>query len=128
LILARDRAYALSRQAEILDTDARNALEFAIARRAEQQAESSRQMAVASHRLNLLVAFFFPIATLSAIFGTNFRHGLSEMDDAMRPLPLILLVTTGLVLGVLLTSFVTRRAAAQVHDESAKPVRHRSKS
>jgi hypothetical protein len=112
LILARDRAYSLSRTAEILDTDARNALDFAIARRAEQQAASSHQMAVASHRLNLLVAFFFPIATLSAIFGTNLRHGLAEIDEAAGPLPLLAMVAIGMFLGVALTIFVTRQAPA----------------
>lgn len=127
LIVARDRAYALSRQAELLDTDARHALDFAIARRAEQHAASSQQMAIASHRLNLLVAFFFPIATLSAIFSTNLRHGLSELDNAAKPLPLIVMVAMGLMLGMLLTWFVTRRAPARPPNDHAKPGGQRSK-
>jgi hypothetical protein len=44
-------------------------------------------MAVAPHRLNLLAATFFPLATLSAIFGAMFAmmhanqdHGLHNID------------------------------------------------
>ncbi len=73
LIVVRDEASDLTRRAELLNEDARNGLEFAIAWQAEQQAEISHQMSVAAHRLNLLVAFFFPIATLMAIFGTSLQ-------------------------------------------------------
>jgi hypothetical protein len=37
-------------------------------------------MAVASHRLNLLAATFFPIATISAIFSMHLSHGLDISD------------------------------------------------
>jgi hypothetical protein len=127
LIIARDRAYSLSRTAELLDTDARNALDFAIARRAEEQAATSHRMSVSAHRLNLLVAFFFPIATLSAIFGSNLRHGLGEIDAATAPLPLIAMVGVGLFLGVVLTTFVTHRAST-ARVRPAGPDRQKSKT
>ena len=78
--------------------------------------------AVSAHRLNLLVAFFFPIATLSAIFSTNFRSGLGQLDNLYRPLPLILLLASGLLLGVVLTVFVTRRSrrARPSNDQNSK--------
>ena len=60
----------------LLYNEARNSLDFSIARRGEEQARSSHRMAVSAHRLNLLAAFFFPIATLTALFGVNLRHGL----------------------------------------------------
>ena len=110
LILARDRAYELMRQAELLYEHAKNVLEFEIARQAEQQAESSHHMAIAAHRLNLLAAFFFPIATLMAVFGANLRHGMEDWDTTVAPAPLIVVLGTGLVLGVALTWYVTRRA------------------
>src|SRR4051812_17829514 len=62
LINARDRAADLERAAEQLTGDVRNALDFAVARRTEEQAASAQQMAVSQHRLNVLAAFFFPIA------------------------------------------------------------------
>ena len=109
LIVARDRAYALSRRAELLQADARNALDFAIAARAEEQAATGHQMAIAAHRLNLLVAFFFPIATLSAIFGMDLGHGMENLDDATAPVPLLAVIGMGLLLGTILTTFVTRQ-------------------
>jgi hypothetical protein len=108
LIVVRDQASDLTRRAELLQEDSRNGLEFAIAWQAEQQAESSYQMSVAAHRLNLLVAFFFPIATLMAIFGTNLKTGLETWNEATGPLPLVALIVAGLLCGVILTGFVTR--------------------
>jgi hypothetical protein len=108
LIVVRDQASDLTRRAELLNEDARNGLEFAIAWQAEQQAEISHQMSVAAHRLNLLVAFFFPIATLMAIFGTTLKTGLESWDQAKGPLPLFALIAIGMLCGVVLTGFVTR--------------------
>ena len=67
-------------------------------------------MAVAAHRLKMLVAFFFPIATLTALFDANFRHGLEEWDRVNAPLPLIVLISAGLLCGALLTGFIARPA------------------
>jgi hypothetical protein len=108
LIVVRDQAYELARRVELMQEDARNGLEFAIAWQAEQQAETSHQMSVAAHRLNLLVAFFFPIATLMAIFGTNLKTGMEAWDQANGPLPLLALIAAGLFCGVILTGFVIR--------------------
>jgi hypothetical protein len=110
LIVARDEAYEMSRRADLLYDDAKNGLEFAIARQAEAQAESSRRMAVAAHRLNVLVALFFPIATLTAIFGMNLRHGLEQYDTRFAPGLLIGVTAAGLLLGVIITGFITRPA------------------
>jgi hypothetical protein len=116
LIVARDAVYDLTRRADILHHDAKNGLEFAIAWQAEQQAESSYQMSVATHRLNLLVAFFFPIATATAIFGANLKHGLEKWDLTSGPLPLLVVLGAGLVAGLILTSFVAQRAERPKRD------------
>ncbi len=105
LINARDRAYDIARTAELLYNEAKNSLEFEIARRTEQQAASARQMSVSAHRLNLLAAFFFPIATITAIFGVNLQHGFETQS---APLPFVVVLGAGLLLGVVLKSFVTR--------------------
>lgn len=102
----RDRAYALSRQAEILQTDTKVGLDYRIARQAEQQSQSSQQMAAAAHRLNLLVAFFFPIATLTAIFGVNLWLPWREIES---PVPLAGLLGAGLFAGLVLMLFVAHR-------------------
>jgi hypothetical protein len=130
LIVVRDEASDLTRRAELLQEDSRNGLEFAIAWQAEQQAETSYQMSVAAHRLNLLVAFFFPIATLMAIFGTSLRNGLEPWDQTHGPLPLLALIAAGLFCGVMLTGFVTRptrRPQRSLQSNSSSSPTRRSK-
>lgn len=109
LLLWRDRAYAISRSADLLHNDAKNALDFAVAERAEEEAESSRRALSAAYRLNILVACFFPIATMAAIFGVNLRHGLEGYDKVHAPYPLIAILGVGLLLGLFLTTFINRK-------------------
>jgi hypothetical protein len=130
LIVARDQAYELTRRADLLHHDAKNGLDFAVAWQAEQQAESSYQMSVATHRLNLLVAFFFPIATLMTVFGANLRHGFEGWDQANGPLPLLAMLAAGLLCGIFLTGFVTRpahRPQRHLHSNSSGSATKRSK-
>ncbi|MEX2306406.1 MAG: hypothetical protein WD738_02375 [Pirellulales bacterium] len=130
LIVARDQAYDLTRRADLLHADAKNGLDFAVAWQAEQQAESSYQMSVATHRLNLLVAFFFPIATLMTVLGANLRHGFEGWDRANSPVPLLAMLAAGLAFGFLLTGFVTRparRPQLDLHRSSSSSATRRSK-
>ncbi|MBI2480873.1 MAG: hypothetical protein HYV60_20265 [Planctomycetia bacterium] len=89
----------------MLLAEVKNALDVAVAKRAEEQAVTSHRMSVSSHRLNVLVAIFFPLATLMAIFGANLRHG---WEDAWPPIPMLVVIALGLALGGILTMFVTR--------------------
>ncbi|MDX1946405.1 MAG: hypothetical protein SFU86_13475 [Pirellulaceae bacterium] len=104
LINFRDRAYELERTADLLVGDVRNALEFATAKKAEEQAAHTHQMAVAAHRLNLLAAFFFPIATLSAVFGSGLAHPLERLLPP--PLAFFAVLLAGLTLGIGLLLFL----------------------
>lgn len=105
LINYRDRAYTLERQADLLASDAKNALDYAIARRAEEQAKASEQMAVSAHRLNILAAFFFPLATISGLLGMDVKTGI-DRATVNSYLPLLGSIGLGLFAGVLLTVFV----------------------
>lgn len=100
LIDFRDRAYDLERRADLLYSGSKNALDYAVARRAEEQAVASQRMAVAAHRLNLLVAFFFPIATLAAVLGVNLTFPYRDVDGFG---PFAVFVAVGLSAGILLT-------------------------
>ncbi|MEZ6047017.1 MAG: CorA family divalent cation transporter [Planctomycetaceae bacterium] len=111
LIDYRDRAYTLERKADLLYQDSRNGLDYAIAKQHEEQAKNSEEMALAAHRLNVLAAFFFPIATLSAIFGVNLHHGYEEVDG---PIPFLIVLGIGLITGFLLKAYVTRKPKKQV--------------
>lgn len=103
IINFRDRAYDIERTAELVYHGAQNSLDYIVARQTEEQARSSHQMAIAAHRLNLLAAFFFPIATLSAVFGVNLLHGYEQVPP---PIPFLAVMACGLLMGVVLTRFV----------------------
>lgn len=103
----RDKAYELSRQADLLYEDAKNSMDVAVVRRADEQAAASHQMSIAAHRLNMLAAMFFPFATLGAIFGTTLTDNWSWRDS---PLPFILFLIVGLLIGGFLAKFVSRTA------------------
>lgn len=107
LIMLRDAAYAMSRRVELLAADTRHALDYRIAMRAEEQAENSEKMAASAHRLNLLVAFFFPLATITGIFGMNLNNPLEDFSEKSGALILIVVLLFGLILGAVLTAFVT---------------------
>jgi hypothetical protein len=104
LINHRDIAYDLERSSELLLADAQNGLDFAVARQAEAQAASSHRMAMSAHRLNLLAAFFFPLATLSAVLGVNMQHGYEHLPG---PIPFYVMVGIGLAAGLVLMLFVS---------------------
>lgn len=106
LINLRDRAYDLERRAELLYAGAKNSLDFAVAQRSEEQSSAANRMAQSAHRLNLLAAFFFPLATLSAVFGVNLKFGLEENPP---PWGFLGLVGVGLLMGIVLAAFVTPR-------------------
>lgn len=110
LLLWRDRAYVLARSVELLHNDAKNALDFAVAQRAEEEAESSRRAATAAYRLNMLAACFFPVATLAAIFGVNLHHGMEAWDEQYAPLPMLAILGGGFLIGVVLMLFINRRS------------------
>jgi len=76
IIDLRDWAYDIERSLDLLYEDTRNALDFNIARKAEEQARLSRQELQTAHRLNVLAAIFFPITAIASIFGMNLPSGL----------------------------------------------------
>lgn len=121
IINMRDQAYQIERMAELLYADAKNSLDFIIAQRTEEQAESSYQMAMSSHRLNVLAAFFFPLATLSAIFGVNMFHGWEQENfDPNSKVPFVVMIGIGLIVGFLLKSFITRETPTKPNARSSK--------
>lgn len=81
LVELRDLAYEIERNLELLLEDTRNELQYRTAREAEEQARVSRAALHASHRLNTLAAWFFPLTAITSLFGMNFAHGL----DTSKP-------------------------------------------
>lgn len=106
LIDVRDRSYDLCRQAELLYEDTKNSMEVAIVRRADEQTRVAHQMMVASHRLNMLVSLFFPIATLGSILGTTLTDGWSWSHS---PIPFAAFLVTGALSGVIMANYIGRK-------------------
>lgn len=106
LIDLRDRGYELSRRAELLHTDTKNAMDVAVIRRAEEQSTIAARMAQATYRLNRMVALFLPLATLSAIFSTYFTQSWAWLQN---PLSFIVFLGIGSLAGLLLLFFISRK-------------------
>ncbi len=107
MIDCRDRAYEISRRAELLLEEAKTSMEVAVVRRAEEQAAASHRMLVSAHRLNVLAALFFPFGTLGAVFGTTLTEnwGWSQDVTAFK-----YFIMGGCIAGPLLALFISRPA------------------
>ena len=115
LINFRDKSYQLVRTAELCQTSAKNGLEFSIAKKTEEQAKASHQMANAAHRLNLLAGFFFPLVTIATVYGMQ----LITVDPKYSTLLFFCLIGIGLICGLVLTGFVSAKSTPE-KTENAK--------
>lgn len=106
LINHRDRAYDLSRTAELTYQFAKDSMDVAVVRKAEEQAAASAKMEAAAHRLNIMAALFFPLATLGGIFGTTLTDGWSWAETST---PFYLFLGGGLLAGIILASLISKR-------------------
>jgi hypothetical protein len=110
LINLRDQVGEIERGIELLHGDAKNGLDFTVARQAEQQAERTYDMAVSAYRLNLLAAVFFPVATLSTVYGAVFGMILAHGDQGWStPALFWLLLGLGLMCGFVLARIIARK-------------------
>jgi hypothetical protein len=71
LINARDLAADVERAIDLVASDARAGMEYSLARSSAEQAHFAHEATLEARKLNRLVAFFFPLATLVAVFGMN---------------------------------------------------------
>jgi hypothetical protein len=71
IINLRDQAAELERAIDLVASDAKSGMDFTLAEAANQQAISAEAANHEARRLNRLAAFFFPLATLVAVFGMN---------------------------------------------------------
>lgn len=78
LIDLRDEAVGLARGLELLLADARLALDYRLARQAEEQVLAAQAVSRAQHKLNILAALTLPLMTLAALFGMNLPSGLES--------------------------------------------------
>lgn len=101
----RDAAMDIARAFEILLADLRAALDFRIAKKAEQQYIRSEEIAAAQHKLNVLAAFTFPVMAFATLLGMNLRHGFEKQS------PYIFwgVLLCGVLIGVFVKSWILRK-------------------
>lgn len=102
LIDCRDRAADLARGMELLVGDSRLALDFRLARNAEEQAQFALAGNRAQQKLNVLAAWTFPLMTLAAVFGMNLRGGFENLPEIW----FWLVFAAGVVLGMTAKAWV----------------------
>jgi hypothetical protein len=103
LILARDVAIGLERGIDLAAGDAKAGMDFSLAVNAESQAGAAHEASQEARRLNRLVAFFFPLATLVAIFGIN------PPSEVMLMPGLWVVLALGVAAGIAVTLLIGRR-------------------
>jgi len=105
LISLRDMANDIERSVELVHADAKNGLEYTIAKRTEEAADLSERIAKSGHRLNLLAALFFPVTAVGTMFGMNLTHGL---EDAAAPLMFWVVLVLAFAVGFFVRSSISR--------------------
>ena len=102
LIVLRDMAVDIERGMELLAHDAKNGMDFALAEAGEAQAQEAREATLEARRLNRMAAVFFPLATLTGIFGMN------EPESIMAMPGFWLIISLGVGIGALLGLSIRR--------------------
>jgi Mg2+ and Co2+ transporter CorA len=100
VITLRDQAADLERAIELVAADAKAGMDFTLAESASQQAASAEVANLEARRLNRLAAFFFPLATLVAVFGMN------SPEEVCKSSGFWVVLGIGIVLGFLVHSVV----------------------
>jgi hypothetical protein len=93
IIDLRDWAYDLERTLDLLYVDTKNALDYHVAHKSEEEARLSLQSIQIANRLNTLAAIFFPLTAIASVFGMNLRSGF---EGAAGMFWLVLLAGIGL--------------------------------
>jgi hypothetical protein len=110
IINARDAAGEVERAAELLGSEAKNALDFEMAEAAETQARLNGELAQTGHRLNMLAAIFLPLTAVGSLFGMNLPHGLESMGG---PMTFWLIAIAGLLLGLVIRGSLSKRTQVE---------------
>lgn len=101
IISLRDDAASVSRNLELLNTDTQSAIDYDIAKKAEEQAVIGEQSVKATNRLNFIAAICLPLTAISGAFGMNLPIGLEKAPVALFWCVLL----SGIILGIILSSW-----------------------
>ena len=106
LIDFRDKADVMQRNFELLYTDCKNGLDYAVAKKAEEQSELQKPALLVGHRLNIIMALFLPVTAAASLLGMNVPHGLESSS------PWVFASIVGIfgVLGLLMKAWVSKKS------------------
>jgi hypothetical protein len=104
LINLRDRAVDLERAIDLVASDAKDGMEFALAENTEEQSRFAHEATLEARKLNRLAAFFFPLATLVAIFG------MSPPGEVIKMSGFWLVIAAGIVAGLVIRMMPSGKA------------------
>ncbi|MCG5060428.1 MAG: hypothetical protein KA714_21235 [Limnoraphis sp. WC205] len=102
LIDFRDETYEIERSLDLLYQNSKNALDFAMAKKAEEQTRLSLESLRSANRLNLLASIFFPLTAISCVFGMNLSSGL----ETQSPVLFWMVFISGIFLGLIVRNWV----------------------
>lgn len=102
LIGFRDEAAGLERGADLVTGDAKAGMDFSLAKSAQEQSEAARRSNLEASRLNRLVAFFFPLATLVSFFS------MSDAGKVLGSASNWMVAGLGVLMGAIVLTLVTR--------------------
>lgn len=97
LIGMRDESEEIARAFDLLTADAKLKLDYRIAANSEAQAEQTRRIFSAQHRLNVLAAITLPTMAVATVFGMNLHHGLEDRPVFIFGGVLVTALLTGLI-------------------------------
>lgn len=104
LIDSRDRAVDIARGMELLLADARLALDYRLARNAEEQVQAALSTTRAQQKLNVLAAWTLPLMAIAAVFGMNLPSGV----ESAPALVFWAIFMAGILLGLMANGWVQR--------------------
>lgn len=105
IIDLRDQAYDIERTLSLLYANAKTALDYHIAKKAEHNALLAIESAKKEDKLNALAAFFFPLIALAGVFGMNLKSGLESTTSIFN---FWLTLFGGIFLGYIYTRIINR--------------------
>ncbi|MBK1877528.1 hypothetical protein [Pelagicoccus mobilis] len=117
LIGMRDASQDIARAFEILLSDLQTALDFRVAKNAEEQSAKTEEMAAAQHRLNLLAAFTFPVMAVATLLGMNLKHGFEKQHPSI----FWSVLGAGILIGFFVRSWILKKPKAKKPQKLTKP-------
>jgi hypothetical protein len=114
IINLRDQAAELERAIELVAADAKAGMDFLLAESANQHAALAEMANQEARRLNRLAAFFFPLATLVAVFGMN------PPETVYGTPGFWLVLGAGILLGFFVHALVASGSGRKRRSESAR--------